>query len=84
MSKFAVIVYPNFSLQEITCLTSALAVWFNEKIDYIASESKEYYSEEGVRVVPTKTVNETKITDYDCVILPRGQSIRFLRCMIKS
>lgn len=54
MSKFAVIVYPNFSLQEITCLTSALAVWFNEKIDYIASESKEYYSEEGVRVVPTK------------------------------
>ena len=70
MSKFAVILYPNFSLQEITCLTSALTVWFEEKIDYIASENKEYCSEEGLRVVPTKTMADTNITDYDCIILP--------------
>ena len=70
MRKFAVILYPNFSLQEITCLTSALTVWFDEKIDYIASESKEYYSEEGLRVIPTKTTANANITDYDCVILP--------------
>lgn len=70
MSRFAVILYPNFSLQEITCLTSALSVWFEEKIDFIASENKEYCSEEGLRVVPTKTVDDTNITDYDCVILP--------------
>lgn len=70
MSKFAVILYPNFSLQEITCLTSALTVWFEEKIDFIASENKEYCSEEGLRVVPTKTMADTNITDYDCVILP--------------
>lgn len=70
MSRFAVILYPNFSLQEITCLTSALAVWFEEKIDFIASENKEYCSEEGLRVVPTKTMDDTNITDYDCVILP--------------
>ena len=31
MSKFAVILYPDFSLQEITCLTSALSVRFEEK-----------------------------------------------------
>ena len=70
MKKFAVILYPNFSLQEITCLTSALTVWFDEKIDYIASENKEYYSEEGLRVIPTKTTADVNITDYDCVILP--------------
>ncbi len=62
--------YPDFSLQEITCLTSALTVWFGEKIDFIASESKEYRSEEGLRVLPTKSTADAKITDYDCVILP--------------
>lgn len=70
MRKFAVLLYPNFSLQEITCLTSALTVWFDEKIDYIASENKEYYSEDGLRVIPTKTTADVMITDYDCVILP--------------
>ena len=70
MSRFAVILYPNFSLQEITCLTSALSVWFEEKIDFIASENKEYCSEEGLRVVPTNTMADTNISDYDCVILP--------------
>lgn len=70
MRKYAVLIYPNFSLQEITCLTSALTVWFDEKIDYIASENKEYCSEEGLHVMPTKITADAKITDYDCVILP--------------
>ncbi len=70
MKKFAVLLYPDFSLQEITCLTSALTVWFGEKIDYIAGENKEYRSEEGLRVMPTKITADVKITDYDCVILP--------------
>lgn len=48
MKKFAVLLYPDFSLQEITCLTSALTVWFGERIDYIASENKEYRSEDGL------------------------------------
>ena len=70
MRKFAVMLYPDFSLQEITCLTSALTVWFGETIDFIASEHKEYRSEEGLRVLPAKTVSEVNIMDYDCVILP--------------
>ena len=70
MSKFAVILYPDFSLQEITCLTSALSVWFEEKIDFIASENREYCSEEGLRVMPTKTIANVNITDYKCIILP--------------
>lgn len=68
--KYAVLIYPDFSLQEITCLTSCLSVWFNEKIDIIASEMKTYNSEEGFRITPTKTVDEVSISDYTCVILP--------------
>lgn len=70
MKKFAVMLYPDFSLQEITCLTSTLAVWFGGTIDFIATENREYRSEEGLRVLPTKTTAEAGITDYDCVILP--------------
>lgn len=70
MKKFAVMLYPDFSLQEITCLTSALTVWFGEQIDFIASENREYRSEDGFRVLPTKIVAGAEITDYDCVILP--------------
>lgn len=68
--KYAVVIYPNFSLQEITCLTSCLSVWFGEKIDIIASEMKSYDSEEGFRITPTKTVEEVNVSDYICVILP--------------
>ena len=70
MRKFAVILYPDFSLQEITCLTSALSVWYGEKVDFLASENKEYYSEEGLRVLPAKVLSDVRITDYSGIILP--------------
>lgn len=69
-NKYAVLLYPDFSLQEITCLTSCLSVWFNEKIDFIASEMHSYRSEEGFLITPTITVSEVKASDYTCVILP--------------
>lgn len=70
MKKIAVLLYPDFSLQEITCLTSALTIWYGEQIDYIASGEGELTSEEGLRVVPAQTTGETRTADYDCVILP--------------
>ena len=69
-SKYAVLLYPQFSLQEITCLTSCLSVWFEETIDFVASEKKPCLSEEGLPVLPTKTVDEVRPSDYACVILP--------------
>ena len=69
-SKYAVVIYPDFSLQEITCLTSCLTVWFGESIDIIASEMKTYKSEEGFQITPAKTVEEVQSSDYACIILP--------------
>lgn len=39
MKKIAVIVYPHFSLYEVTCLTEAL-MWFDQPVEIFAS-SKE-------------------------------------------
>ena len=58
MSKFAVMLYPDFSLQEITCLTSVLSVWFGEKIDFISSGAQEVTSEEG----PIQGISSMKTT----------------------
>lgn len=69
-AKYAVILYPDFSLQEITCLTSCLSVWFGEKIDILASGKKPYASEDGFEVIPTKTLDEVLPSDYACIILP--------------
>lgn len=66
--KIGVLIYPSFSLQEITTLTSYLGAF--EKLDFIASEDREYLSEEGFRVLPTKTIGQLDIHDYRCIILP--------------
>lgn len=68
--KYAVLIYPDFSLQEITCLTSCLSVWFGETIEIIGSERMPYTSEDGFQVVPQKTVEEAEPSDYTCIILP--------------
>lgn len=68
--KYAVLIYPDFSLQEVTCLTSCLSVWFGESIEMIASEKRIYTSEDGFQVIPQKTVEEAEPSDYTCIILP--------------
>ena len=70
MEKIAVIIYPYFSLQEITTLTSCLKIWFGKDIDYLGSQMKIYESEEGFQVMPTKIFNDVNLDDYNCVILP--------------
>lgn len=68
--KYAVLLYPKFSLQEITCLTSCLSLWFGETIDILASEKKPYVSEEGFQIIPSQTVDAVEPSDYACIILP--------------
>lgn len=71
MKRIAMFIYDNASLQEVTCLTSALTIWYGEHIDYLASEKRTYLSEEGLQIIPTKTFDEVSKEElYDCIILP--------------
>ena len=70
MKKVLCVIYPNFSLYEITVLTSTLALSFDITIDYVASENSMVVSEDGLSCQPTKTLDQIRIEDYSCVILP--------------
>lgn len=68
--KLAVMIFPYFSLQEITCLTSCLTIWYGREIDIFASSKDVMRSEEGFQVIANKTFEEFEIDNYDCLILP--------------
>ena len=70
MKKVLCIIYPNFSLYEITTLTSTLVLSFDVTIDYVASEHSIVISEDGLPCQPTKTLDQIRIEEYSCVILP--------------
>ena len=70
MKKVLCIIYPNFSLYEITALTSTLALSFDITIDYVASDNSIVISEDGLPCQPTKTLDQVHIEEYSCVILP--------------
>ena len=89
MKKVLCIIYPNFSLYEITALTSTLALSFDVTIDYVASDHSMVVSEDGLPCQPTKTLDQIRTEEYSCVILPGminigpalqdGKLISFLR-----
>lgn len=68
--KSAVMIYPYFSLQEITCLTSCLSIWYDHEIHVFASSKNSMKSEEGFQVIADKTFDEFDADAYDCLILP--------------
>jgi len=68
--KAAVMIYPYFSLQEITCLTSCLALWYEREIDVFAASMEAVVSEDGFQVTANKTFDEFDAAAYDCLILP--------------
>lgn len=74
--KIALLVYPEFSLQEIAN-TCALFRWHFDSPTVVFSTSKEpVKSEEGIGVMPEKTLEEFSVEDYDCLILPGVSDIR--------
>ena len=70
MKKVLCIIYPNFSLYEVVCLTSTLALSFGIEIDYVGPDRGIITSEDGLACQPTRTLDEVVIEDYSCVILP--------------
>lgn len=69
MKKIALIIYPYFSLQEITCLTDALKIYYDQTIDIYSSSKSIVVSEDGFQIIPQYTLEEFDREQYVCVVL---------------
>lgn len=91
VKKVAVMIYPNFSMQEISCLTDALTVWYGIKIDVFASSKEIMLSEDGFQIIANKVFEDFIVEDYSCLIMPgiidplpalfNEKNINFLSCL---
>jgi len=75
--KAAFIIYPMFCNYEMA-LTLALMEMYRKEVVLFAKDTSPVRCEEGMRVIPDKTLCEFEIDEYDCILLsgiggdPRG------------
>lgn len=70
MKKMALLVYPEFSLQEVMNLSRMFRWGFDIFTEVISSGKEPVKSEEGILVLPQKTTDEFCKDDYLCLVLP--------------
>lgn len=70
MKKLALLVYPEFSLQEVMNLSRLFRWSFDIYTEVIATSKNLVKSEEGILVMPQKTTDEFTTNDSLCLILP--------------
>ncbi len=70
MKKLALLVYPEFSLQEVMNLSRLFRWDYDVLTQVISSSTEPVRSEEGIWVKPEGTVEEFRREDYLCLILP--------------
>lgn len=69
MKKAAIIIYPEFSMYEISLLTALF--WFNGKeIKVFSSAIDKVRSEDGLTLVPDEIFENFNREEFDCIILP--------------
>lgn len=74
--KIAVVVYPNFSMQEIGSICG-LFRWQYESESVVFSSSMECVNaEEGFLIQPHKTFENFHADEYDCLVLPGCSDFR--------
>ena len=69
MKKAAVMLYPLFSLQEISCLTELFLFHGKEIVTY-AAERAPVKSEDGFTVLPDRSFQDFCREEIDCLVLP--------------
>ena len=69
MKKAAVMLYPLFSLQEISCLTELFLFHGKEIVTY-AAERAPVKSEDGFTVLPDRPFQDFCREEIDCLVLP--------------
>lgn len=70
MKKLALLVYPEFSLQEVMNLSRLFRWDYDTVTEVISSGRSPVKSEEGIAVLPEKTTDEFRPEDYSCLVLP--------------
>ena len=70
MKKAAVMIYPYFSMQEISCLTDGLKVFYGIDVEVFAAEKEIIRSEDNFQVIANKTFADFSPEEYECLILP--------------
>ena len=70
MKKIAVMIYPNFSMQEISCLTDGLKVYFDVDVEVFAASTEPVRTEDNFLVTAEHTFGEFDPEEYGCLILP--------------
>ena len=70
MKKIALLIYPEFSMQEVADLLYLFRWGFDTKTVVISTSKEAILSEEGISVLPEKTVDEFHKEEYHCLILP--------------
>ena len=66
--KAAFLIYPMFSNYEIA-LTLATFALYDKEFVIFGKDLNPVISEDGMRVVPDKTLEEFEIDEYDCILL---------------
>lgn len=74
--KLALMVYPNFSMQEIASICGLFKWHFDNETVVFSSTLDEVNSEEGLLIKPEKIFSEFDIDDYSCLILPGCSDFR--------
>ncbi len=69
MKKAAIMIFPQFCMQEISCLTEIFK-WYDKEITVFASSLSPVNSEDGFTILPHKTFSDFNRDEYDCIITP--------------
>ena len=69
MKKAAVMLYPLFSMQEISCTTELFKFYEKEIVTFSAGREP-VKSEDGFTILPDKAFEEFRREDFDCLVLP--------------
>lgn len=69
MKKTAVMLYPLFSMQEISCTTELFRFYDRETVTFSAGQEP-VKSEDGFTILPDKSFEEFCREDFGCLVLP--------------
>ena len=69
MKKAAIMLYPLFSMQEISC-TTELFKFFDKEIVTFSAGQEAVKSEDGFTILPDRAFEEFRREEFDCLVLP--------------